>query len=406
MLRTLESGLERAEPARRPVLRARTDPGLPLLADPVALGRASTAQASGSILQLQSTVGNRSVVRLLQRQSLKQGSAASCGEYQQGEITRSRSSGILAHDVRSPLPGELLVVSDFGVGQSEVKDESWREPLFLEWRSILENEPSRTLQLAGYSDCVGGSKRNAALREARAVSIARLFVPAARERIQITNTASPRRFLTPDNLTPEHRAMNRAVLIGIKPPLNRDIDAAAERVTADTLPKKVDHLLRAVETKRPNNDWLRCVVKNLRHNKNFDDRVIDGWEWFKNVDRIVEPLTPETAADRGLVVHLREWVQENIQPSDDPDMSKAEQSLQELEDRFLESTKRVRADLDRRYTQGGWDSAAIGDRQLSLTFDALAKKSQGRRAFKLPLKPGGITIIPAKGKESPYSCDK
>ena len=49
---------------------------------------------------------------VVQRQSPKRRGSAACGEYELGEVAHSRSSGILDEDVRNPIRGELLVISE------------------------------------------------------------------------------------------------------------------------------------------------------------------------------------------------------------------------------------------------------------------------------------------------------
>jgi hypothetical protein len=80
-----------------------------------------------AVLALQRSAGNHAVSRLLAR------AKADCPGYEAGEVEQSRTPrGVLTHDVMTPGPGYMLV-ADFGVDRSDVKDSTKQDPDLQRW---------------------------------------------------------------------------------------------------------------------------------------------------------------------------------------------------------------------------------------------------------------------------------
>lgn len=162
---------------------------------------------------------------------------AVCPPYQRGEVEKSRTAqGHLPSDVTRPSSGGLLVM-DFGVDQPAPKASLRRDAALRSWLKeiiqVARANPSTTISITGYSDCVGREKDNRALRLGRARQIAQLLQQLAgsdwrylRGKVGVA-AALPGSYIV-DNSTVQGRAQNRGVLIESK----REISFAQEPVTA------------------------------------------------------------------------------------------------------------------------------------------------------------------------------
>jgi outer membrane protein OmpA-like peptidoglycan-associated protein len=147
----------------------------------------------------------------------------SCPPYQRAEVERSKTGqGHLPSDVfQRPQGG--LVIADFGVGWRTPKPSLSRDPTLTKWvRDIIQTartEPSLSIRISGYSDCVGQERNNSFLRRGRAERVRQLLQRLAGsnwrhlKKAKITVVAAPTGDYLAANATPEGRATNRGVLI-------------------------------------------------------------------------------------------------------------------------------------------------------------------------------------------------
>ena len=121
-----------------------------------------------------------------------------------------------------PLPVSLvrpdtLHVADFGVDWRHVKPSIANHPLIRAWRTIIEGNPLATVQVTGFSDCVGTEQNTADLRTGRARRVAALL-GSDLEPGRFTVKAAPRDSFFTNNLNRFSRAMNRSVTIRLHYP--------------------------------------------------------------------------------------------------------------------------------------------------------------------------------------------
>lgn len=156
-------------------------------------------------------IPGRSSEEPIQRKRLES-TALGCPGYGRGEVARSRTAdGILPSDVILRGPGALLI-ADFGVGRSMVKDAAKKDPLLLSFFHDFENDQGYRLNVLGLDDCVGSPGTRERLRRDRAMRVLDLLGPRARTRVEFAGAA------TLDHYTISYsssggRAMNRGVLV-------------------------------------------------------------------------------------------------------------------------------------------------------------------------------------------------
>jgi outer membrane protein OmpA-like peptidoglycan-associated protein len=146
--------------------------------------------------------------------------ADACSQYEPGELDQSKQeSGVLSSPVWLIGPDTILV-ADFGVNWRHVKDSAAKHPLLATWRGIIDSNPFATIEMTGFSDCVGTEGNNEHLRAGRARRVAALLGSEV-DPGRYTVKAAPRNTFFTDNLNRFSRAMNRSVTIRIHFPVSR-----------------------------------------------------------------------------------------------------------------------------------------------------------------------------------------
>ncbi len=140
--------------------------------------------------------------------------------YEKGEVETSRcqkgacQQGHLRVDVMSHPRG--LLIADFGVGQSGIKESTKKEKLLHDWlRAARSDLHSIFLHIYGYSDCVGTDEKNVALRRERAQRVRALLGRNLQSRVEFVGPAPAGEYVA-DNKTIEGRAKNRGVIIELR----------------------------------------------------------------------------------------------------------------------------------------------------------------------------------------------
>jgi outer membrane protein OmpA-like peptidoglycan-associated protein len=177
----------------------------------------SPLDAAG-VLQLQRTAGNRAVGIQIGDVTV----TPVCPSYERGERARASSpAGVLGADVSlagrhgiESAAGDSVVVADFPIGSAQLRPSTIAE-LRSSWIGILERQSGVNYEIVGYSDCAGAGGRNSTLRQARARAVAALFPKTAVRATVIGGAPITEHAL--DNGTPEHRALNRSVIIRLPP---------------------------------------------------------------------------------------------------------------------------------------------------------------------------------------------
>lgn len=177
---------------------------------------ATAARPADAVLRLQRTAGNAAVGRLLARQARASAPSPACPSREPGEVERSRTGkGVLIDDVR-PVPNGILV-SDFGIGRSDVKAETGRDPDLRDWIATFERDPiSYRISILGLDDCIGSPAVREKLRKSRAESVRDVLGPQARQRVGVADGA-PLEDYAADNLSAAGRAKNRGALVMFEP---------------------------------------------------------------------------------------------------------------------------------------------------------------------------------------------
>lgn len=204
-------------------------------------------QAAGRLFNLDAgVVGKRpsahgpDLFEILARSEQEQESrgAAGCPAYVKGEVQRSHTAqGLLPSPVVAVPRG--LLVADFGVDWRTPPDRLRRDKVLADWLAttvrVIDANPSTTIRILGFSDCVGNERDNQLLRRGRAARVKALLNqmlgdgPAwnrVKSRIVATD-AAPAGDQVASNDTAEGRARNRGVLIEHQ----RSIDMAPTAVT-------------------------------------------------------------------------------------------------------------------------------------------------------------------------------
>ncbi len=198
-------------------------------------------------------------------QSQQSPAQSECPGYQPRERTTSRTdSAHLDPDVSLQGPGKLLI-SDFGVNQTRVKDSTREEPLLKYWLATFENDRSYRLRIIGYSDCVDDADTNINLRHGRAEQVENLLGSSARSRVTFRGMQALGQYITNNNST-STRAKNRSVIIEF----HREIsfsDEEAEAITANLCgPEVTQWLIRQMNANKNH-----PVIKTNREN---------SWVWY------------------------------------------------------------------------------------------------------------------------------
>ncbi len=117
------------------------------------------------------------------------------------------------------LPADVLIhprgllIADFGVGWSGIKQATKQEKLLQDWlRTAKSDLDSMVLRIHGYSDSIGEEKNNAELRQKRAQRVHGLLDADLQSRVVFTGPARAEEYVA-DNKTVEGRAKNRSVVI-------------------------------------------------------------------------------------------------------------------------------------------------------------------------------------------------
>lgn len=132
-------------------------------------------------------------------------------EYQKGEAARSGTpKGILNYDIEKAEffgiePGDAVVIADFKVDDPALRPAT-ESDLLKYWIPAFDKSSMGTLEIVGFSDCVGWESRNKALREQRARAVARLLPGLP------TSSAPFDEYLVA-NTSERGRALNRSVII-------------------------------------------------------------------------------------------------------------------------------------------------------------------------------------------------
>jgi Domain of unknown function (DUF4157)/Lysine-specific metallo-endopeptidase len=136
-------------------------------------------------------------------------------QYQPGEVARSLSpQGIMPYDIERGEflgiePPDAVVIADFKVGDGELRP-STAGDFRKFWVPQFDPAARGSLEVVGFSDCVGWESRNGVLREQRARSAGRLL-PGTVTR------AAPLEEYPVANTSERSRALNRSAIIRPKP---------------------------------------------------------------------------------------------------------------------------------------------------------------------------------------------
>jgi outer membrane protein OmpA-like peptidoglycan-associated protein len=175
--------------------------------------RCRQRQEAGKDAESETALARSAAERRLDRQSgeAAPADAPGCPPYEPGEKATSLSAdGHLAADVEQQ-SGRLLV-SDFGVGRSDVKQAARDDQVLQHWLAAFEANDSYELAIVGYSDCNGAGQTNNVVRHGRAAAVEQLLGPGARSRVTFRGQAGLGQYLV-DNATVAGRARNRGVEI-------------------------------------------------------------------------------------------------------------------------------------------------------------------------------------------------
>ena len=150
-----------------------------------------------------------------------------CAGYEKGEVQKSRTEqGHLASDVIAHARG--LLIADLGVDWRTPRESLKREKALQDWLAtivqVVRANPTTTLRILGYSDCVGNERHNRLLRRGRAIRVHRVLNQmlgngpqwnSINSKIKLIDAAPMGEYIS-SNATIEGRARNRSVLIETK----------------------------------------------------------------------------------------------------------------------------------------------------------------------------------------------
>jgi outer membrane protein OmpA-like peptidoglycan-associated protein len=134
-----------------------------------------------------------------------------------GEVTKSQSpDGILAVDTQFNATKESLSVQDFGIDKDTVtpgmtQTDDWRRMM-----SMILGDPTTSVAVLGYSDCMGGEQNNQDLRNRRANAVIKAMPPEAQAKVSpfYKGWFGGMTYLYPND-TVENRARNRMAYIAL-----------------------------------------------------------------------------------------------------------------------------------------------------------------------------------------------
>jgi outer membrane protein OmpA-like peptidoglycan-associated protein len=266
-----------------------------------------------------------------------QARAAVCPPYQRGEVEKSRTTqGHLPSDVTRPNDGGLLV-TDFGVDHPIPKASLRRDAALRSWLKeiiqVARANPSTTISITGYSDCVGREKDNDALRLGRARQMAQLLQQLAGSDWRYLSgkvravAASSGSYIA-DNSTVQGRAQNRCVLIESKRGISFAPEPVRARFPAPTpnIEEDPEYIARVIQRARelfgrtgkwdqfgmPINEAKRqrilCLVNQIARSGG-DMRYLTA-DAVDRYDRYVDMTEPEISdAIEFLIPSVRAWGQ-------------------------------------------------------------------------------------------------
>lgn len=140
-----------------------------------------------------------------------------CSGYEKGEKEISWCQqgacrqGHLPADVIAHPRG--LLIADFGVGSSDIKESTKKEKLLRDWLGKAKSAlHSIVLRIYGYSDCIGEGRKNEDLRSKRAKQVYELLDKDLQSRVVFFGPARAGEYIA-DNKTRKGRAKNRGVII-------------------------------------------------------------------------------------------------------------------------------------------------------------------------------------------------
>src|SRR5262245_19008231 len=166
-------------------------------------------------------------LRVIERPGLSQDIKVppmNCPNYEKGEVQKSRTTqGHLLSNVITHTRGLLL--ADFGVDWRTPPESLKREKALQDWLAemvkVIAANPTTTIRILGFSDCVGNERNNQVLRRGRAIKTRALFNQmlgngaawnSLKSKIVFAD-AAPAGDYVASNATVEGRAQNRGVLI-------------------------------------------------------------------------------------------------------------------------------------------------------------------------------------------------
>ena len=143
------------------------------------------------------------------------------------------------------LPADVLIhprgllIADFGVGWSGIKQATKQEKLLQDWlRTAKSDLDSMVLRIHGYSDSIGEEKNNAELRQKRAQRVHGLLDADLQSRVVFVGAAKAEDYVA-DNKTVEGRSRNRSVVIELLrvPPETIEVTGTAPKPPPPPPPK-------------------------------------------------------------------------------------------------------------------------------------------------------------------------
>jgi len=138
------------------------------------------------------------------------GGEEECQERNNDEISRSRNSEMMVVPISNPVEG--LLISNFAVGNSELKENFESNSFWANyWGQMITNKNIRW-QILGFSDCHGSDNVNTLVRWERAIAVNNALPSLARKKIDGFK-AAPLNQCIAGNETEESRRFNRSVLI-------------------------------------------------------------------------------------------------------------------------------------------------------------------------------------------------
>jgi outer membrane protein OmpA-like peptidoglycan-associated protein len=139
------------------------------------------------------------------------------GKRDSDEVTRSQfPDGILPVDTQFDAANERLSVQDFGIDQANVpptmtQSDDWRRMM-----SMILGDPTTSVAVLGYSDCIGSEQNNKGLRDRRADAVIKAMPAEAQAKVSpfYKGWLGSLTYIFPND-TVENRARNRMTLIAL-----------------------------------------------------------------------------------------------------------------------------------------------------------------------------------------------